>query len=149
MSTPNATLAITAATPVPQVLAELDAKLKSLEHISDSKYRTIGNLGPFGDIKTQTKIEELIKAHSYVTKKAACYDESMMILKVESCKPFEENGYSADDWVSDIKLRIDILQHKETMDKLQEAKSILSQFLSAEDQKAIAFAKVAELLGKK
>jgi hypothetical protein len=131
---------------VPTVIAQLEAKIKELDHITDSKYRTSGNLDGFGDIKKETSISNLIKAFSVVMAKAKAYAESADELNVESFPVFEVNGGSVSDWKKDIQLRIAIINHKETLDKLTSYRDKMKEFLSKEDQKAILMAEMAAFL---
>lgn len=131
---------------VPDVIAQLENKIKELDHITDSKYRTSGNLDGFGDIKKETSIANLIKAFSVVMAKANAYQASATELNIATFPVFEVNGGSVEDWKKDIQLRIAIIEHKETLDKLQGYRDKMKEFLSKEDQKAMLMQEMAAFL---
>ena len=134
---------------VPDVIAQLEKKIKELDHITDSKYRTSGNLDGFGDIKKETSIANLIKAFSVVMAKANAYQAAATELSIATFPVFEVNGGSVEDWKKDIQLRIAIIEHKETLDKLQGYRDKMKEFLSKEDQKAMLMQEMAEFLASK
>lgn len=139
---------LTVESSVPSVLSTLDAKISSLKKVVDTPYKTTGNLDGFGDIKQETKIENLIRANSMVRSKAAAYADSIVDLDLGSAPAFSISGGDVEAWKQDIKLRIAIIQHKETYDKLTAYKEKMSKFLSEADQKAILMDEMAAFISK-
>ena len=131
---------------VPSIIQVLDAKLNSMKHITESKYRTSGTLDGIGDIKKETKIENLIRAYASIIAREEVYNKAAIELGITTYPTFEANGSSSEDWKRDIKLRIDIINQKETADKLTEYKDKMSKFLSAEDQKNMLMTEMASFL---
>lgn len=131
---------------VPSIIQVLDAKLNSMKHITESKYRTSGTLDGIGDIKKETKIENLIRAYASIIAREEVYNRAAIELGITTYPTFEANGSSSEDWKRDIKLRIDIINQKETADKLTEYKDKISKFLSAEDQKNMLMTEMASFL---
>ena len=131
---------------VPSIIQVLDAKLNSMKHITESKYRTSGTLDGIGDIKKETKIENLIRAYASIIAREEVYNKAAIELGITTYPTFEANGSSSEDWKRDIKLRIDIINQKETADKLTEYKDKMSKFLSAEDQKNMLMSEMASFL---
>ena len=131
---------------VPSIIQVLDAKLNSMKHITESKYRKSGTLDGIGDIKKETKIENLIRAYASIIAREEVYNRAAIELGITTYPTFEANGSSSEDWKRDIKLRIDIINQKETADKLTEYKDKLSKFLSAEDQKNMLMTEMASFL---
>jgi hypothetical protein len=131
---------------VPSIIQVLDAKLNSMKHITESKYRTSGTLDGIGDIKKETKIENLIRAYASIIAREEVYNRAAIELGITTYPTFEANGSSSEDWKRDIKLRIDIINQKETADKLTEYKDKMSKFLSAEDQKNMLMTEIASFL---
>lgn len=131
---------------VPSIIQVLDAKLNSMKHITESKYRTSGTLDGIGDIKKETKIENLIRAYASIIAREEVYNRAAIELGITTYPTFEANGSSSEDWKRDIKLRIDIINQKETADKLTEYKDKMSKFLSAEDQKNMLMTEMASFL---
>ena len=74
------------------------------------------------------------------------YNRAAIELGITTYPTFEANGSSSEDWKRDIKLRIDIINQKETADKLTEYKDKMSKFLSAEDQKNMLMTEMASFL---
>lgn len=133
---------------VPEIMQKLENEIKQLDHLTDSKYRTSGNLDGFGDIKKETSSSNLIKAFSTVVAKANAYATAAAELEVESFPVFEVNGGTVNDWKQDIKLRIAIINHKEKLDKLNYFRDEMKKFLSKEDQKSQLMQEMASFLSK-
>lgn len=133
---------------VPEIMQKLENEIKQLDHLTDSKYRTSGNLDGFGDIKKETSVSNLIKAFSVVMAKANAYAAAATDLEVDTFPVFEVNGGSVSDWKKDIQLRIAIINHKEKLDKLNHFRDEMKKFLSKEDQKAQLMMEMASYLSK-
>lgn len=131
------TTAIAKIEDVPQVLSLLDQEIAKLKTISESIYKTAGVLEGFGDLKQETKIENLIRAFSSVKGREKAYDDAAKHLGLTTYPAFSVSGGNTADWEQDIRLRIDIITHKDKLDKLTEYKDKMSKFLSADDQKAM------------
>jgi hypothetical protein len=137
MSKAKVTTALAKLDEVPEVLSLLDQEISKLKTISESVYKTGGTLDGFGDIKAETKIENLIRAYSSVRGRENAYNDAQKELGVASAPAFTVSGGNSADWKQDIQLRIDIITHKDKLDKLNEYKTRMSGFLSAEDQKSM------------
>lgn len=134
---------------VPEVLSLLEKEIGKLKSVSDSVYKTSGTLDGFGDIKQETKIENLIRAYSSVKGKENAYNDAAKDLGLTTYPVFTVNGGTASDWKQDILLRIDIITHKDKLDKLTEYKEKMSKFLSAEDQKAMLLKEMSDFFSSK
>lgn len=141
---PTTAVAIAKVEDVPQVLSLLDQEIDKLKVISESVYKTTGNLEGFGDIKTETKIENLIRAFSSVKGREKAYDDAAKHLGLTTYPAFSISGGNAADWEKDIRLRIDVITHSDKLAKLNEYKDKMSKFLSAEDQKAMLLKDMTE-----
>jgi len=137
---------VLATSQVPDVLTLLDKQIAGLKKIADSVYKTSGVLEVFGDIKVETKLENLIRAHSMVINKEEAYNRSAKILGLTTYPQFSISGGTSKDWEQDILLRIDIITHKKKLDKLNAYKERMSKFLSEEDQKAMLLKEMAEFI---
>ena len=127
----------------------LDLKIKSLEHISDTKYKTGGDLDGFGNIHKENKIENLIKAFSSVDGREKGYNNSAMEMGLTTYPQFEVNGRCGDDWKHDIQLRVAIINHKEELDKLNAYRERVQALMTKEEQKRALFAEMSEYLSNK
>ena len=131
---------------VPDVISVLDEKLKALKHVTDTKYRTSGVLDGIGDIKSETKIDTLIRAMASVLVREETYNRAAAELGLTTFPSFQVNGCSSADWKHDIRFRIDVINHKETADKLKDYKDKMSKFLSEQDQKNMLMTEMANFL---
>lgn len=134
---------------VPDVLALLDEELKNLKTITDKPYRTTGNLENFGDIKVETKVENLIRAFSMVRGKEDAYNKAAKELEIATYPVFQISGGSADDWKQDIQLRMNVIEHDSRKNKLAEYKEKMSKFLSEADQREMLLKEMAAFLKSK
>jgi len=132
---------------VPNMLALLDEKIKELDHVTGSKYKTSGNVEGVCEIKTETKIESLIRAMASINGREKAYNEAAIELRLSTYPVFEIGGYSSELWKEDIRLRIDIITHEETLNKLTTYKKEMSKFVSAEEQKQMLVDDMAKFFG--
>lgn len=142
------TLALAKIDEVPEVLSLLDQEIAKLKTISESVYKTTGNLESFGDIKQETKLENLIRAFSSVKGREKAYEDAAKDLGLSTYPQFSVSGGTAAEWKQDILLRIDVITHKDKLDKLTEYKDKMSKFLSADDQKAMLLKEMTDYFKK-
>jgi len=133
---------------VPQVLQLLNDKIASLKHIEETVYKTTGNLEGFGDLTKETKLENLIRAYSSVFLREKHYNEAAADLGLKRYPAFSISGGNTKQWKHDIELRINIITHKESLDKLNGYKEKMSKFMSEAEQKAILIQEMTEFFGK-
>jgi hypothetical protein len=132
---------------VPNILSGLRAQLKELNKVTDSGYRTSGNIGELGvDIKSETGIGKLIKVHATLKTSADNYDASAAELGLDEYPAWSHGGCTLADWTADVKLRINIITHKERKEALENAIKEMEQFLTEEDRKAQVLAKIQKLM---
>src|SRR5476651_385285 len=105
MTKVKATTALAKLDEVPEVLTLLDLEISKLKTISESVYKTSGNLDVFGDIKAETKVENLIRAFSSVKGRENAYNDAAKDLKLASYPQFTVSGGTSADWKQDILLR--------------------------------------------
>lgn len=132
----------------PAILDKLDQALNALKKIEESPYKTSGSLDGFGDIKSETKIENLIRAFSMVMGKSEMYTKAQQELGLTKVPIFTIGGGNVDDWKQDILLRINIITHNAKYKKLKEAKEKMAKFLSEEDQKNMILKDLQDLLAE-
>jgi hypothetical protein len=138
---------LSVSTGTPEILQALEKKISSLKHIEETVYKTSGTLDNFGSIKTETKVDNLIKAFSMIRGKHDAYAKSAVELDVKQVPQFSISGGTLEDWKHDIKLRIEVINHKDTLDKLNSYKERMSKFLSEQDQKAMLMKEMGDFLG--
>ena len=134
-------------TPTAEVLAALDAKIKSLKRIEETPYKTQGNLTGVCNVKTETKIDNLIRAYASVIAREKVYVEAAEELGHTTYNVFTVDGGTREDWKHDIKLRTDIINYDETLTKLKVYKDKMSSFLSQQEQKEMLLKEMQSFLG--
>ena len=136
---------------VPAILEILDKELTELKAITDKPWKTSGILdlgtGATIAIKTETKVENLVKALSSIIGRKHFYDQAQKLLELKEVPEFSLNG-TLESWVEDIKLRLAIVQYEERKNKLQEFKDKMSKFLSEDDQKKVLLNEMISYLKK-
>lgn len=127
------------------LLEKLDSELAKVRTIEETPYKTGGTIDGFGDIKTETKIENLIRAYSSYKGRFNAYVDSATDLGINTYPAF---GPSLEDVSHDIKLRIAIIRQDVKTKALKEAKTQISKFMSEEEQKLMIFKDLAKLLAE-
>ncbi len=137
---------ILADTKTANVLSVLDEKIQSLKAITECNYKTSGVMTGFGvNVKEETKIENLLRMGSSISLRAKAYDEFANSIGRTTYPVFSDNG-TVDDWNHDIKLRLAVIEYKETLDKLTSYKEKMSKFLSEAEQKEMLMGEMAGFL---
>jgi len=132
---------------IPDVLKAINAKLKSSDDISDSKFRTSGSLEGFPtNLKDEKSIETLIRAMASVKVREQSYNEAAVELELDTYPEFRISGSSCKDWKKDIQFRIYVINNKDRIGELEALRAEASKFISIEDQKAMFFEKLSGLL---
>lgn len=135
-------------TSVPDVLSILNEKLKALKTVTECAYKTNGQLAGFGDIKAETKVENLIRAYSSVRGRENAYNEAAKELGLTSFPVFNESGGTAADWKQDILLRKAVIEHADTQKKLQDLTDKAKSFLTQADQYQIFLQEAGAMVGE-
>lgn len=128
------------------MLGALQNELASLKAITETAYKTSGTLDGFGNIQSEMKIENLIRAMSSVSGRETAYYDAAVRLGLGEYPAFTVNGGNADAWEHDIKLRIAVISHAARKQELEELLAEAKTFLTKEDQYAMFQAKLAAKL---
>lgn len=118
-----------------KMIEAVDAKIASFKHISDSTYKTSMNLEGFGSLKEVTSVATLVKAYHSVKARENGYYDAANDLGITTLPAFEIGGGNAEAWAQDIKLRIQIIQYGDTMEKLKEIRKGFESLMTNEDRK--------------
>ena len=145
----NNSLALSTADGARGMLTILNEKIAALKHIEESVYKTGGNLEEFGDIKAETKVENLIRAFSSVRGRENAYNDAAKELGLKTYPVYTVNGGNAEDWKKDILLRKAIIEHKDELDTLNAFKAKAADFLSKEDQQMMLIDEMKKHFGAK
>lgn len=131
------------------VMQILQDELNGLKAITESAYKTSGNLDGFGDIKNEQKIENLIRAMSSVIGRESLYNQAADVLGISDNYPaFQINGGNAETWSHDIKLRIAVISHAERKAELEELLKEAKSFMTVDDQKELFMKKLQAKLNR-
>jgi hypothetical protein len=133
---------------ISNALGLLEKEIESLNEITDSKYKAGSSLDGFGNIQTCTDISTLIKAASSIRSREKSYLETAEDLGLRMYPKFNLNGGSSDDWMHDIKLRINILTHHEKLEKLKSYREEMKTLITKEERKAMLFKDMATYLNQ-
>lgn len=116
-------------------------KLDELQVATDSDFKTSCRFryNPNNDYSTVridecSDLESLIHVHAFLTQKERAYQESAEKLEIKEFPLFKWCGYKIDDWCHDIKLRLNVLTHYHSRQKLIKWKDRLSELLTEEDK---------------
>lgn len=145
--TKKAEMSLSVKTEVPKLLEKLNERINNLKHVTECVYKTNGQLETCS-IKTETKVDNLIKAHASLLVREEYYIKAAKDLGRRSWPEFSISGSPVSDWKSDIKLRIEVIEHQDTLNKLNEFKDKAAKFLSEEDQKAMLIQEMVNFFDK-
>ena len=134
-------------TSVSSQLEEVTKKLEKLQAIHESVYKTGSNFAPtaFGTIQSETNIETLIKMASSQIGKERVYDEAAKELGLSQYPVYKEKGYTKDEIITDIKLRIAILTTENKRNELLEIKRGFEELMDKDDKLALLNQRIANL----
>jgi hypothetical protein len=140
-------VALVVATPsVSDAISVVDAEIKSLKHIEDSVYKTHGRVkGLTGeiDIKTVTDVDVLVGCLASINTRSKAIEEAYDELGITTYKTVKIDGHTKEEWLSDISLRIQIIQHKDRLDELNTFKKEWVELMDKDDRKAALAKKMA------
>jgi hypothetical protein len=133
---------------VPDVLVQIDKALGEQETIRTTTYRTGGLVEGFStNLKDEKEVANVIRMFSKILASEKAYNDSIRALGLNEAPVFTFKGCIVEDWKIDCQLRISIITMEDRSNKLEKAKSIVSQFLSEADKRTAALADVSKLLG--
>ena len=137
-------------TDVPAMLEMVRKKMEDIKGVADAPKYAASELEGFGKIESITDPAQIIRALASVKSRAVAYTESAKILSDGVSVPapaFKINGYTAERWEADLKVKYRSLIYRTELDKLEKVKKELEQHLSAEDKFRSSMTNIAELLG--
>lgn len=134
-------------TSVSSQLEEVTKKLEKLQAIHESVYKTGSSFAPsgFNPIQSETNIETLIKMASAQIGKERSYEEAAKELGLSQYPVYKEKGYTKDEIITDIKLRIAILTTENKRNELLEIKRGFEELMDKDDKLALLNQRIANL----
>lgn len=134
---------------IPKTISKLEQAIKKLKHIEDTPWKSSGTISGFPtNIRNETLIPNLIRMFSVFVQREKAYYDAADILGIKTRPVYDDNGATREGIEEDVKLRIEIIQQKDTLDKLNEFKQKASKFMSEEDQKRDLFDQMESFLNK-
>lgn len=134
-------------TPTSERIAKVEKELSKLQAIRDSKWKTNGNWPEnTKNLKDITDISELITIGCGMAARTKAYnDYAENVLGLKNYKPFTVEGGTSEDWDADIKLRMEIINHKAIYDKLTKIKAGYRELMDKDDKLALLDKELEEL----
>lgn len=129
---------------VPTMLEKLKEELNGLKAITETSYKTDGNVEGFGNIQNETKVENLIRAWSAVKNKANAYADAANDLGLSTFPAFKIGNSTPEAINHDIKLRMAVIKHADRKAELDALVKEGEKFLTEKDQYQIYLNKVAK-----
>lgn len=130
------------------VLDVVNQKLDSFEGLRESNYRIPVPIIDNFNLREETSIEEIIQLHGELKLKDKLFKESQIELGVKRCKPYTQCGGSIEDWTHDMRMRIQTINEKETIDTLKGLKTKWEGRLTEDQQNEILAKETAEILSR-
>jgi hypothetical protein len=137
------------------VIAALDKKLKAMEKIRATTWKTNGKVSEdFPNIRSEKDNGNLQKALSVVRVRAEAYNLAGEApvkefgLGLNSYEVFKHNGYTLAEWHHDIFLRYQINNQEEIETKIKKHRDALQEFVSKEERKANAMKNIIADFGE-
>jgi hypothetical protein len=144
--------------------AELDKKLKQAIKTIDKKLSDLGvsaeaykykNPGNFKynendsntiNIQTSMDVGYLIKALAKMKRVSLEYESLCEELELSTYPACSWYGYSVDNWIDDLTVRIKLVTNASRINELHQSKAELNQFLSQEDRLQNTLDKISKIL---
>jgi len=136
---------------VPDMLEVVNAKIKELKGEQQSSVKITEELGPFGVVSSITDVNVLRQAYAYITRKEQAFNDTEVAEVFDNIDPtapkmvFTEAGHSAETWKKEIVRQAKQSTFQTQLDKLEKAKKILTENLSAEQKFVASMADIADL----
>lgn len=106
-----------------------------------------GNLNNGFNIQTETDVANLLHAVSFLYQQRDYWDTARDVLDLPTIK-FVWNNYTIDEWVKDIKTRVNKLKIADKKKELNTLESRLNAIISPELRAELELAEIKKILGK-
>jgi len=136
---------------IDQLLKKIDEKRALIKKSTKPNYRThlsFTNEGKTVNIATITDVSELVLMGAVLLSKKGMFDATKKEFDLEDRNDvtLKHQNISIEDWVHDIKARIDYLSIKKQTDQLEAYETKLNALITPERQREIQLAKLAKEL---
>lgn len=119
------------------LLKEIQKRKKEIARIDRPTWRTncsfpFAGGEPGKNIQVVSDVDILINMAALVTVQEEAFNQAAKLLEVESPPKFKWSGFSTEDWIKDIKLRISKIQIGSKRKKLEALESRVNAVISPE-----------------
>jgi len=104
-----------------------------------------GNSGGVTNIHVCSSVTTLIDIAAFLRERKRAYEEAASALEVEA-PPFVWDGFSVEDWLADIKTRIDKIQIAAKKKKLETLETRLNSIISPELRRELELQRIEDEL---
>jgi len=106
------------------------------------------SFGEYGEIRSISSLENLIRAHSALSNRRDLYTVSGKLLAGKGMKfpPFKIDGHTFDQWEKDIKAQYITVAQKDKLAALEKMQKALSERLSEEQKLSNTMGEMADLM---
>lgn len=132
---------------IPIMLAALKAELAKLNKVTDGDFKRSTSYDGV-DVTTCTDIRTLILMGSSISIREKAYNDYADTLKLSEYPAFEVEGGDVASWNYNIAKRIAVVTHESKRKELEKDIKEMESFLSEEDKKKAATAKMVAKYGK-
>jgi hypothetical protein len=133
---------------IPAMINKLNSQILKIKGGIGEEVKTKGALQGFGKIQDIATVSGLLKAYASVKAREEAYHDAADDVLADSgikTPTLKIDGDSPSSWMSDIKTRVIIVGRKAELTKLEAAKKILEDNLSASDKLAKSLSDVANM----
>jgi hypothetical protein len=151
MSKQKQSMALQATSNVSEFLVALDSQIADLKKVQETPYKTNGRItrgnGSVLDIKECKDIAELVGAYSGILFRSKAFEEAYSDLGIDKYPAIKIEGYTPEEWKSDILLRKSVIEYQDKYNTLTQMKKEWEDLMDKEDKKALLFSKMEKVLG--
>jgi len=139
-----------------ELIAQVKAKRAAIAKAEKPAYKTNcsfsyieGNRGSATNIHVETDVKKLILMAAFLAERQGSYrNAALKLLGVENPPEFTWDGFTADEWIGDIKMRVMKIQISTEKKKLEALEDRLNKIISPEKRAELELAAIEEELGK-
>lgn len=120
-----------------ELIAQVKAKTMLIAKAEKPAYKTNcsfsyieGNRGSVTNIHVESDLKKLICIVAFLQERQSSYQNAAKLLGVEKAPEFTWDGYTADEWIADLKTRIAKIQISSEKRKLEVLEERLNKIIS-------------------
>lgn len=136
-------------TPALQLLEQVKQERTNLKHVTDRVYKTTLRFDAF-DFTGKVTIEQLLTGLSVVLAKEYWYNQAQLLILEpgQEAALFKLSGFTKDELVHDIKLKIVMMQNEDKLKELKELEEAATELMGKEEKAALLQQKLNKFRGQ-